>query len=98
MYKKYVIVALSYGAVRKLPQLWDANESYFIQETNKYVEKPMLVGNKMSAFAFGLAFSSVMTPFWLFDDLNKVDIYMKGHKQAEYGYGPTLSWHEHVFK
>jgi hypothetical protein len=98
MYKQYVIAALSYGAVRKLPQLWDAKERYFVKDLNNYEEKPMLMGNKLSAFAFGLAFSSVMTPFWLFDDLNKVDIYMKGHKQSDYGYLTSKSWYEHVFK
>lgn len=83
---RYYIGAAAYGASRKIVQLWDANEVYTNTTTNKLAKKPMLMGNKMCAFALGVACSSVMAPLWVMGDLNRIDIYMKGESYDEYGF------------
>lgn len=93
---KYLVATTSYGALRKLTQLWEAKEEYMTYDKYGQFEslstRPMLMGNKMKAFALGVGFSPSLALFILFDDLNKIDIYMKGHRMSDYGYKEKKSW------
>lgn len=87
----YLMFAYSYTWVRKFLQLWDAKSeraipTHTLGANIKYVMKPMLMGEKLGIFGACLIMAPCMMPVYLVNDLNKVDIYMKGECSKDYGY------------
>lgn len=98
IFEKYLMASCTYGAFRKLAQLWEANEEYVqYDQSGKFdviTTRPMLMGNKLKAFFLGVGMAPSLAIFMLFDDLNKLDVYMKGHKPQDYGYKEKRTWME----
>ena len=81
-WERYVVGSLGYGALHKLGILWDARVDGARNE-----QRPMLLGEKLSAFSLGLVYSPLLSPVWLMNDLDRLDLYMSGKRPQDYGYG-----------
>lgn len=81
----YFRLAYGHTWIRKFFELWDAKCEYAKDDSKKI--KPMLLGDKLFVFGTCLLVSPCLLPKYIVNDLNKIDIYMKGQKQSDYGNG-----------
>lgn len=87
--RNYFAVAMGYGAAHKLVLLWNADVETYTKIGK--TRRPMLMGEKLSAFALGMVYSPLLSPVWLMTDLDYLDMYMSGKKPSDYGYGQERS-------
>jgi hypothetical protein len=80
--RNYFLGAAAYGATRKLFQLWDAKTSYY-SECNEPM-KPMPLGDKLGVFAASIALAPYLSPMWVLEDINYMDVYLSGRDPKEF--------------
>jgi hypothetical protein len=80
-YKYAVIGLFSYGYIRSMLKLWDAD----VRVTHDNQMKPMLLGDKIAAFTGSLFLTPFLAPFWVINDVNRIDLYFRGGSISEYG-------------
>ena len=90
---RYVGTASAYTVLHKFPSLWDGA----VEGRNGKMRR-MLAGEKVGALALSLAIGPVLAPVWLLDDVNRLDVFMLGHAQEEYGYSQKTCIYRHVLE
>lgn len=90
MPNRYAVAFYAYFGIRKCAQLWGADLAY----DNKI--RPMLLGDKIAIYAISMALAPALAPFQIKEDLNRIDIYMKGEQPANYGLGVKKRFVEHL--
>lgn len=92
----YALASCAYAASRKTLLLWDAKIERRVGSTYKVSD--MLLGEKLYVFGVSTILAPIMTPLYVKNDLDRIDIYMKGANPCDYGYGNTAIFLiEHVF-
>ena len=93
--KKYYVAASIYGAVHKISILNQATIDAYVPNPSaasnalfkeKKIQRPMLLGEKITAFTVGVIISPCFAPFWISDHLNRLDLLVRDKKAEEYGY------------
>jgi hypothetical protein len=90
---KYIIVASTYGFTRKYFQMRNTT-----QLDHKYEHKiPILFTQKiLISTVCGMA-SMYLWPYYLYNDLNKIEISLSNKKPEEYGYIEKKHLFEHFY-
>lgn len=86
---KYVFGSMALNGLSKTCEVWDARVKrydYTQKSVNGYVENEMLLGEKFGIVIINTMMGPFKLPYTMIDNLNKVDIYMKGKNPEEYGY------------
>jgi hypothetical protein len=81
-FRRYFLGAAAYGSARKILQLWDA-KTYSYSGYNE-PPKPMPLGDKLGVFTASIIAAPYITPIWVVEDLNYLDVYMRGHNPDEF--------------
>ncbi len=92
LFLKYIGCVYAYTIMHKFPSLWNGKLEY----NNKL--QPMLLGDKTMVLCGSLILSPFLSGIWFMEDLNKLDIYMKGQKPELYGYTKNISISQHIFE
>ena len=86
---KYIFASSCFNLLLKAGEIWDAK--LYRYTTNKTTD--MLLGEKFILVTYAAISGPVILPlkfpFYCENILNKIDIYMKGHKPIDYGLVPT---------
>lgn len=83
LFINYAKTCIAFGIPYKFFVLWDAKiETYAKAKT---IQRPMLAGEKLSAFGISMVYSPVLAPFWISNCLDKIDIYFSRLNAEEIG-------------
>lgn len=82
--RNYFLGSAAFTAMYKLTNLWDGK----IEATvgGKTTMRPMLLGEKLTAFSVSMLYSPVGAPWWFMLLLNRVDIRLQGKLPEDFGY------------
>ena len=85
-FTRYACVTSAYAVVRKVRQLRDAKLLGEYREDSKPVARPMLVTEKAGVMGASVLYSPILAPFWLFKDVNLLEIHLRKEDVKMYGY------------
>lgn len=88
--KKYMIGAAAFTAMYKVCNLWDGKIEATIG--SQTVMRPMLMGEKLTAFSVSMLYSPVGAPWWFMLFLDKVDMRLQGKRPEDLGYDDKKKW------
>lgn len=80
----YYLCTAGAGGVSNMMETWNAKVERWVGGERKMTD--MLLGEKLGIFAWGVATGPVFVPLKMLNNLNKIDIYFRGHNQKDYGF------------
>lgn len=92
----YGLVTMGYGFGRKLPILYDATTETYDDNGKKY-RIPMLLTTKAIITGISTISSIYLWPFFLHNDLSRLEMYTRGYKPDEYGYRKPRDTVDYIF-
>jgi len=84
---KYLCFAAGYTILHKLPKIWNGTID----------NRPLLFGEKTCIMGASLIYGPLLAIPWMLDDVNIIEIYLKGHDKKDYGYTKYTSAMDYVF-
>jgi hypothetical protein len=81
---KYIATASGYMILHKTPLLYKAKIKTYVDD--RYIKRDMLIGEKISILTLSTVYSPILMPFWVINDLNKLEICCKKHQFKDYGF------------
>lgn len=93
---KYGLVTMAYGFGRKLPILYDATTETYDKDGKK-VRVPMLLTTKVIVAGISTLSSLYVWPFYLHNDLSRLEVYARGYNPEEFGYRTPRDCADYVF-
>jgi hypothetical protein len=91
---RYVGATTAYTVVHKAPLLRDGKLRVYVD--NKVARREMLVGDKAAVLAVSTIYSPILTPFWVVNDVNKLDIRRRGLREEDCGYSQDRDFADYV--
>lgn len=82
----YAATTFSYGFIRKIDQVKSANINYFNEDIKKIDKRPMLLTSKILLTSFSGIASLYIWPIYMYNDMNRMEIYIKNKDPTHYGY------------
>jgi hypothetical protein len=93
----YLVGTTSYGAARKVIQLWDAKVTRYSREQRDFTVQPMLMGSKLMAFGAAVFYAPLLSPFWIIKDLDYIDARLRNDESmVEYLSEQPFTMFEHI--
>lgn len=86
---RYFLGSMALNGLSKSCEVWNAKVKrydYTHKSVNGYVENEMLLGEKFAIVMMNTMMGPFKLPYTIIDNLNKLDITMKGKNPEEYGY------------
>jgi len=97
-YFRYITIGATYGAVRKINYL--SNEDLHIQKYDyhdKYAKVPLLMTQKISVLIGGTALCAFYWPWYMMEDISRIELYVLKKNPQDYGYDEPTSLIGHIF-
>lgn len=75
VFEKYILTSFMYGGIRKLFYTYDTQYKQKID--NKVIERPILYSHRVVHFIFAGIMSIGLSPMHLFNDISRLEMYMR---------------------
>jgi hypothetical protein len=92
----YALLTMAYGFGRKMPILYDATTETYNQD-GKRVRVPMLLTTKVLVTGASTLASIYIWPFYLHNDLSRIEMYTKGYNPEDYNYRQPRYCVDYIF-
>lgn len=97
---RFLYGSMALNGLSKTCEVWDAKVKRYDHVCAKktecgYIVNEMLLGEKFALVLFNTITGPFKLPGTIVDNLNKVDIMMKGEKLEDYGYNKVKFYHEY---
>ncbi len=95
---RYLFGSMALNGLSKSCEVWNAKVKrydYTHNSVNGYVENEMLLGEKFAIIMMNTMTGPFKLPYTIIDNLNKLDITMKGKNPEEYGYKKVKFVHDY---
>lgn len=93
----YGAVTTTYGLVRQTYNMKSATTEFYDKDTNKYTKIPVLLTSKIMISTLGGCMSFYIWPYYLHNDLNRIEIYIRNEKPSKYGYDDKKHIFDYLF-
>lgn len=85
--RTYILGAAGFTVAHKLPLMWHGR----LPNNPDTETRPILFGEALLVLSLSTLYSPLLAPFIVFDDINRIEVYMRGNNIENYGYRKVLS-------